>query len=456
MAVNMGHRYTSRIIDHVMEFNFEDIPCDVVEHSKIIILDTLGAILAASNPRYPSSRIITDFVREQGCNEESTVVGRDFKTSSVNAALANATMGYMCDIEPHHVKAVLHEAAVLLPSAIAVGEMVGASGRDVIEAFVLGADIETRVALAVSPTGMYARGFHPTVVAGCFGSAVSAGKILGLDHSESLNAFGLAGAQSSGLLAWESDKTEMSRPFNPGIAARNGVTAALLANKGFAGPEVLEGKYSVFKAFSGESHLGELLDGLGSRFEVMNFTFKRYSSCSFTHPGLDALLKMMHEADIEVEEIEWIEVSFPTSGANLIDGSELKSHNIQYILSVGANRKQVTIDDILFEQDDERIWDLSKRVKLIHDDELDRVFPTRMPTIVKLRTRDGRTFEERVDSAKGTPENPITYEEIKQKFTRLAKMSIGEELSKEIMGKVEDLNEINNINELTELLRFKQ
>lgn len=448
--------YTSKIADYFLGFSYDDLPKRVVEHSKVIILDTLGAILAASNPRYTASKIITEFVRGQGCRGEATVVGRGFKTSSANAALANGTMGYMCDIESHHVKAVLHEAAVLLPSALAVGEKEKACGEDIIASFVLGVDIETRLALAISPTGMYSRGFHPSVVAGCFGSAVTAGKVLGLNHEEFANALGLAGAQSSGLLAWESDRTEMSRPFGPGIAARNGVTAAVLAQKGFGGPEVLEGKYTVFNAFSGEAHYQELLEGLGSRFEVMNLAFKRYSSCSFTHPGLDALLKIMYDNNIEADQIERLDVRFPTSGAKLIDRSELKSHNIQYILSVGAYKKQVIIDDILFNQRDPRIWDLSKRVNLIYDDGLDRFFPTTMPTVVRVETKDGRAFEERVDSAKGTPENPLTHEEIREKFKRIATITVDEELSKEIMREVDDLENLSDINELTDLLRFKQ
>lgn len=449
-------RYTSRVVDYVLGFGYDDIPEEVVEHSKIVMLDTVGAMLAASNPAYPASRVITDFVREQGGREEATVVGREFKTPSTNAALANGTLGYMCDIESHHVEAVLHEAAVLLPSALAAGEREGASGRDVIAAFVLGVDIETRLALAMSPTGMYARGFHPSSVVGCLGSAVTAGKILGLDRVELASALGLAGAQSSGLLAWESDATEMSRPFGPGIAARNGVTAALLARRGFGGPEVLEGKYTVFDAFSGEAHLDELLEGFGDRFEVMNLAFKRYSSCSFTHPGLDALMGIMDGNDLDAEQIEGIDVRFPRSGAKLIDRSKLKSHNIQYVLSVGAYRGRVMIDDILLPQGDRRIWDLSERVSLTYDDDLDRFFPETMPTVVEVRTRDGRFLKERVDSARGTPENPMTHREIREKYRRLSISTVDEELSEAIMREVDGFENLGDVNELTKLLRFKQ
>jgi 2-methylcitrate dehydratase PrpD len=276
---------------------------------------------------------------------------------------------------------------------------------------VLELDLETRLSYALNPSAMYVRGFHPSVVAGCIGSAVSAGKLISLSLEGFANALGLAASQSCGLLAWESDVTEMSRPFGVGVAARNGVTAALLASLGFGGPEVLEGKYTVFDAFSGESHLRELLDGFGERYEVMNQTFKRYSSCAFTHPGLDALLKILGENGLQAEEIEGITVRFPASGAKLIDSSELKSHNVQYVLSVAAHRGQVTIEDILFE---------------------------------------------RVDSARGTTENPLSRNEVREKFLFLASTVMEEDRAFEIMDAVDRLEQLSDVHELTELFRFKQ
>jgi len=253
--------YTGKITDYIVDFCYGCIPEEVVEHSKLVVLDTIGAMLAASNPSYPASTIIRDHVLEQAGREEASVVGRSVKVPATNAALANGTLAYLCDIESYHVKAVLHETAVVLPASLAIAESESADGKDLLTSFVLGLDVETRLSYAISPTGMYARGFHPTVVAGCLGAAASTGKLLSLERRTLANALGLAAVQSSGLLSWESDVTEMSRPFGCGIAAQNGVKAALLARGGFGGPEVLEGKYTVFNAFSGEVHVEELLEG---------------------------------------------------------------------------------------------------------------------------------------------------------------------------------------------------
>lgn len=446
--------YTEKITDHIVGFGFSAIPEEVVEHSKLVILDTIGAMLAAANPSYPAGTIIRDHVMMQGGKGEASVVGRGVKVPAVNAALANGTLAYLCDVESYHVKAVLHETAVVLPAALAIAEREALSGSDLLASLVLGIDVETRLSLAISPTGMYARGFHPTVVAGCLGAAVSAGKLLALNKGELANALGLAATQSSGLLSWESDVTEMSRPFGCGVAAQNGVTAALLAGRGFGGPEVLEGKYTVFDAFSGEAHTEELLDDLGSRFEVMNLTFKRYSSCAFTHPGLDAFLKIIEERRLRAEEIEGITVRFPAGGAKLIDRSELRSHNIQYVLSVAAHRGQVLFDDILFEQRGGGIPELADRVTLIHDEGLNPFFPETMPTIVEVTTKDGGTFTERVDSAKGTPENPVTPGEVREKYRRLAGTVVDEGYAEGIERAVDRLDRMGDVGELAELLRL--
>ena len=452
----MTEGYTRKIAEYVTEFKYEDIPKHVAEHAKYIILDNVGAILAASNPSLPASVIITEFVREQGGAEESTVIGRDFRCPPPNAALANGTLGYLCDNESYHVGAVLHETAVTLPSALAVAEPRGLSGKDIMTSFIVGLDVGTRLSYAISPSAMYDRGFHPSAVVGSIGAAISAGKILDLDSKQISNSIGLAATQSSGLLSWESDSTEMSRTFGVGAAARNGVTAALLAEKGFGGPEVLEGKYTVFDAFSGERHVNELLNELGKRFEVMNQTIKRYSSCAFTHPGLDAFIQLVKENSVEAEDIDLIEVRFPARGAKLIDASELKSHNIQYVLAVAAFKHHVDVDDIIFEQHDKGIWALSEKVNLVHDDELDQHFPETMPTIITVKTHSGSTYRNRVDSAKGTPENPVTHQEIVEKFHRIVSPVIEKSHANEILGVVKQLDAVDDINKLLDLLMFKQ
>jgi len=279
------------LAQRISRFRYRDLPPDVVAHAKLYLLDTIGAMLAAAAPRYPASRIMMRFVRELGGTRESTLVGQGVRTSCVDAALANGTLAYYCDIEPLHVGAILHALAVVVPASLAVAEREESNGRRFLASVVLGVEVATRVSYAFDPVALYDRGFHPTAVAGVFGAAAAAGYLFRLSPERQAVALGLAMQQASGLLAWANDPTEHSRPFNPGLAARNGVTAACLARLGFGGPPApFDGKYDAFTAFSGSANPDALADGWGERFHLPDYAYKLYSSCAFTHPGLDALL----------------------------------------------------------------------------------------------------------------------------------------------------------------------
>jgi len=444
---------TDKFSRYIEEFSFDNMPLEVVRQSKLILLDTLGDILAASSPRYSGSRIIMELARTQGGNPQSSIIGGDFKTSCVNACLVNGTLGYYCDIEPHHVAAVLHPAAICVPVALAFAEWKNADGKKLLAAMTLGVEASCRVSFAVNPRDMYSRGFHPTSIAGVFGAAAAAGCVLRLNHSQLLNALGLAGNQASGLLAWASDHTENSRPFNPGIAARNGATAALLAEMGFGGPPMIfEGKYDFFSAFSKG---GQKPDELFRKsWAIQELAIKLYSSCSYTHPGLDALLDLMKEHGLKSQDIAKIDLQYPKAGAHMIDNNELKSHCAQYVFAVAAVTGQVVIDDILQDRRNEpEIKRLSENMRLIGDETLDRTYPDQYESIVTLSTKDGRTLSKYNSWAKGTHQNPITLDELKDKFYRLSTTRIPHSRAKQIEEWIDRADEQQEVQTLVELLK---
>jgi 2-methylcitrate dehydratase PrpD len=340
----------------------------------------------------------------------------------VNAALVNGTLGYYCDIEPHHVGGILHAPAVMVPTSLAVAEKESGSGKQFLEAMILGIEVTCRVSYALNPVALYNRGFHPSAICGAFGAAAAAGHLFRLNTPKFGIALGLAMQQASGLLAWASDHTENSRPFNPGLAARNGTTAAYLASLGFGGPPTpFEGKYDAYNAFSGERHPEALLGEWGKRFYVPEFAYKLYSSCSFTHPGLDALLTIARQYKLAPADVQAIVLRFPKSGAHMIDNNELKSHCAQYILPVGVVFGGVTIDDILEDRLRHRdVARLRASTRMVADPELDGGWPETYASIVEVTTSDGRHLSARVNHAKGTMENPLTPEEIQRKYLTLA------------------------------------
>jgi len=345
----------------------------------------------------------------------------------------------------------------MVPTSLAVGEKQGVDGKRFLAAIILGVEVATRVSYAFDPVALYNRGFHPSAICGAFGAAAAAGYLFRLDPERQAVALGLAMQQACGLLAWANDPTEHSRPFNPGLAARNGTTAAYLAHLGFGGPPTpFEGKYDAFTAFSGSANPDALLDDWGKRFHLPEFAYKLYSSCSFTHPGLDALLGLAADEKLSASDIDRIVLRFPKNGAHMIDNNPLKSHCAQYILPVGLCFGRVIIDDILFDRKRHpEVARLSSSMTVVHDPTLDAHYPERYTSIVELHLKDGRMLARRVEHAKGTLENPLSSDEVRAKYARLTQPVVPRSRAEAIMALVDGIDRARDLTRLATLLRQK-
>ena len=424
--------------------------------ARAVLLDTLGVMLAAAPPEHASGRILAEVLA--GGPAESTIVGRSGKTSAISAAFVNAALGYYWDFESLHLGAIMHGPAVALPAALAIAERQGRGGAELLAAFVAGIEVACRASLAIGPRAMYDRGFQPTAVAGVFGAAAAAGQLLGLEPARQANALGLAATQAGGLLAWSSDPSEHSKPLNTGLAARNGVTAALLAAAGFGGPRGvldLEAEYNVFRAWSAEPRPELLVDSLGKQFALMEISFKLYPCCAFLHSALDAIRALRHQAGVQPDDVESITMRFAGSAVPLIDGTPLKTHCAQVILPKALLRGGLTLADLLDERPDPDLAALSARVRVVPDDELERLYPERYATVVELRTAGGRALARRVDVARGHFENPPTAGELEDKFLALAVPVIGETSARRLADLIGRLEELPDLRELTALLAPK-
>jgi len=415
---------TEALAEFIAGFRWEALPAPVREMTGTVVKDGAAALIAAANPDYSTGRLVAAFARDQGGVEVASVVGHGFRTSEAMAALANGTMGYACDVEPHHPEGILHPVAIMLPTALAVGERIGASGADFLAAIALGLEIEYRVSVALGPAEQYALGFHPSAVCGVFGATAAAAFLLDLPAEAVVRALGLAGCQASGLMAWESDPSENARPFQMGMAARNGVTAARLAALGFGGPTaIFDHGHTVFRAFSRHPAPERLTDELGSRFDgIMELAIKPYSCVSFLHPGLDALLGLVREHALAPGDIEEIRLFFPKDGIHCIDDNPLKSHCAQYILPVAVANGGLQVADIFVDRrvSDPVVAALCRKVRVESDPELDRLFPDFYASRIEIATRDGRRLARRNDIARGYPETPMSAAELEAKFRALA------------------------------------
>lgn len=414
---------TRTLAGTIAGFSADRLPDEVLEQTRAMVRDGAACLRAAANPAFSTGQRISAFVHEQGGNPESSVVGHAYKTGAAHAALANGTMGYACDFEPHHPEAILHPIAIMLPVALAMAERQKSSGRDMLAAVALGCEVEYRVSMAIGPVEMYDLGFHPSSVAGCFGATAAAAFLRGLDEDAVVRALGLAGCQASGMMAWESDPTENARPFQMGVAGRNGVTAALLAAGGFGGPmAIFDHGHTMFKAYSRDPRPDLLTADLGAKWDgIMELAIKPYSSVSFLHPALDALLGLVTEHDLKPGDVTGIELRFPTSGVHCVDGNPLKSHCAQYILPVAVAQRRIEVADLFVDrrETDAEVARLSAVTRVVADDELNKLFPDFYASIVRLETASGETLERRNDIARGYPESPISQADLDDKFYRL-------------------------------------
>ncbi len=453
-----GAPLTETLADFIAGFRADDLPAPVAARMLELVLDGSACLLAAANPAWSTGRLIAAFAKDQGGAPEASVVGQGFKTGAVHAALANGTLGYACDFEPHHPEAILHPIAVMIPAALAMAERALASGRDFLAAVALGCEVEYRVSMALGPAAQYALGFHPSAVCGGFGAAAAACHLQGLNAGAVTRALGLAACQASGLMAWESDPSENSRPFQMGMAARNGLTAALLAAEGFGGPPaVFDHGHSVFKAFSRKPRPELLTRDLGHRWDgIAELAIKPYPCVSFMHPALDALFGLIRDRDLQADDVEEIVMRFARSGVHCIDANPLKSHCAQYVLAVALARGRLEVADLFADRRgrDRLVRDLAQRVRVEADDgALEAAFPEAYATELELRTRSGERFRRRNDIARGYPEAPMSAVEVEAKFDALLASVGSAPRAGAFKGAIRALPEAPDLKSYAELLR---
>ncbi len=290
-----------------VNFRYEDMSDALRDMTKRFILDNIGCILGGGIEE--SSDIITSVVKKLGGEPQSTVIGYGFKTSVLNAAMANGTVGHALELDDDHRVGTQHPGVEVIPTALSVGEYVGATGEEIIAAVCAGCEIAIRAGEAFLGDAYY-QGFHPTGTCGVFGAAIAAGKLLGLNEEQMVNALGIAGSQSSGLREWKASGAWTKR-YQAGHANFAGTVAALMAQEGFTGPwTIFEGTYGFLRAYSYQLHYDEkiLINDLGQKFDMMETSIKPHACCRFCQPLVDAALKVVNEHDLWPKDIKSVKI----------------------------------------------------------------------------------------------------------------------------------------------------
>ena len=403
--------------------DIEAIPPAVLDRAEDLMIDWLGSALAGKGARPVES--IARFAERMGPSEgPSEVLIHRRGSSPLVAAIANAAASHVVEQDDLHNSSVLHPATVVFPPALAVAQSIGAGGSELLAAVVAGYEVGVRVGEFLGRS--HYRIFHTTGTAGTLAAAAAVGRLLRLDVGQMAHAFGSAGTQAAGLWEFLREAAD-SKQLHTAHAASAGLTAAYLAADGFTGARrIFEGAQGMGAAFSRDADPARLVDRLGERWALAETSFKFHASCRHTHPAADALLHAMRTNGLVAADIESV-TAHVHQGAIDVLGPVVDPQTVHQskfsmgtVLGLVATRGSAGLADFDAHWRDADVAAFRDRVAMALDADVDAAYPARWIGKVALRTRDGRTFDARVDEPKGDPGNTLDSAEIEAKAERLA------------------------------------
>lgn len=445
------------LVQWVEETKFEDLPIGVVESAKKLTIDALGVAIAGSNALGVNT--VADLVLEWGGKGEASVLIRGGKVPAPNAGLVNCTMARALDFGDAHEGGGGHLSETFVPVSLVLSEYATrpVSGKDYILAMALGAELSCRLRCATTVfPGWLAETFAP------FGIVATAGKLLGFSPEQFMDGMGIAYSQCScnrqGALAGA-----LNIRLQQGLAASGGITAAILALRGITGArDVLEGTYGLYPLYLKNQYKRErITDGLGARFQFTCTSLKPFPCCKHAHIPIVATLDLMKENNIKPESIEEIQVGTNSEaylgcavGENkyrpqsVIDGQ----FSIPYTVASAAVRQKVFIDDFTDDAiNEEKVLEMARRVKVRVDPEIDSIGAKVSPAETSIKTKNGKLYSRRAEFVKGSPRDPMTWEECVAKFRRCvpfaAKPLPGRAVSQviDIAGQLENAPDVREV-----------
>jgi 2-methylcitrate dehydratase PrpD len=401
---------------------FDDIPRDVVERIKLSALDSFGCCLFGAT--LPWTRKVAELALGEGARPAATLIGVGAKTSAALAALVNGTGGHAFELDDIHKESILHMGSLAIPAALAIAEEDGRlKGRDVITAIAAGYEVGARVGNAATMS-LFFRGFHPQGTSGVFAAAAAAARMLDLDADRFQHALGIVGSQAGGLMA--AQEGAMVKRFHSGRAAQSGVYSARLAQRDFTGiSDVLEAAYGGYlSCYSDAPDARRLTDGLGAVWETLNVGYKPHASVTSIHTALDGLAEIMRENKLAADDIERVEAGLsPMTHLHCAwrykaQGVTAAQMNLYYGLAV------IALDGMAFTEQyregrlqDPAIFGFIERIDARVDREIEGMGAEfRHAARVKVRGRDGRSWEKLLLHRRGSPEHPLTPAEVEYKF----------------------------------------
>jgi 2-methylcitrate dehydratase PrpD len=427
-------QYTCELVGFLHALRAEDLPVEVLDRARYFLLDYLAVAIRGSREDSARAvqRMIERAIPSTAASNSATVLGTRIRTLPAFAALANGTASHSIECDDTHSGGSIHLGTTMFSVAMALVETLPETTSDeFLTAVVAGYEAAARIAMAAQPQEQYALGFHPTPTCGVFGAAVTASKLLRLTASQTLNAVGIAGSMAGGSMEFLAEGSWTKR-IHPGLAAQNGIHAALLSAEGFTGPRhILEGRDGFLKGYSRNPLPERLTADLGKSFEILHTAVKPHACCRYMQGPIDAILALVREHHILPDQIHKIEIAILEAGWGIVcEPHERKYHpesvvDAQFSMPFGAAVAVACgaagLDQFSAEQiRSSHIRQIMDKVVLTRDAQIEETFPKEWPARVTIQLSDGPVYERFVRYPKGDPENPLTWDEMAAKFRALA------------------------------------
>jgi 2-methylcitrate dehydratase len=422
----MDQTISQQIAEFAIGLNYDMLPGEVVHEVKRYLYDSLGC--AYGGYHTDDVRILREIYTGMGGAEEATLIGFGDRMPAVNATLVNSLMVRALDFNDIYWKEDPSHPSDLIPAALAVGERVGASMKDVIVAIVLAYEFEMRLCEFAVP-GIRERKWHHATLTQ-FVSPIVAGKLLGLSADQMVNAIGINGSHNHTIGCPTAGSLTMMKNTVDPMATQTGVFAALMAEQGYSGTTaVFEGKEGFMDCFGEGWELEKLTGGLGESFRILDCSMKAFPTEALTHTHISAALKAVEEGNIGLDQIEEVTVTTIARACDILfdphkyrpQTRETADHSLPYCIAAALVDRQITTDSFSEEKmKDPRIWEVIDKIKGEASEEFEAMFPAKQPSRVRITTTGGEIFEAYLEYPKGDPREPMTEADLDAKFGALA------------------------------------
>ena len=452
-AAAAGADVTGRLARYMVAARNRPLPDAVLTACKHRILDTFGAMV--SGARMKPGILAVDYVRGLGGAEQATVIGASFRTTTVNAALANAMCGHADETDDFEPVTKAHPGCAVVPAALAIAEKEGRSGEEFVRAVALGYDLTCRLLMALGPD--LVRGSHRSAegTSSTFGALGAAASLARLDETGMRFAISYAAQQVSGLWSWVKDEDHVEKAFDfAGMGARNGVMAVTMVQAGLTGvSDVLDGTHNLFIALSSDPKPEAMVEGLGSRFYVTETAIKTFSVGYPIQSPLDALLTLRKQHGLTPDNVQDILVKLPTDAMGIVGNSAMPDVSCPHLVALALVKGAVSFADShdAALMRDPAILAQRAKVKLAGDPALmDPAAPR--GAIVEVTMTDERKVEHFTKFPPGTKENPLSTEAVSAKTRDLIAPVLGAERAEKLIGQINALEKLDDMRQLRLLL----